>query len=120
MAKENKEYSGVRAKLFAYKEAHAGFFEETLPKSGVTVQIPNFLNHGEWMKAQRQANGDVPKAHAAFITGTVTFEGEKLTMADIQAGLVEAKDMLFLIGEIFGDDEAEADVDDAGNDKAAA
>ena len=118
MAKE-KVFTGVRAKLAAYKDANSGSEETTLPRSGITVQIPNFLNHGAWMLAQRQAKGDVPKAQAAFIVGTVMFEGEKLTMADVQAGLIDAKDMLFLIGEIFGDDDDE-DGDEAGNDKAAA
>lgn len=119
MAKEKKDYTGVRAKLAAYKDEHSGSDETTLPRSGITVQIPNFLNHGAWMLAQRQAKGDVPKAQAAFIVGTVMFEGEKLTMADVQAGLIDAKDMLFLIGEIFGDDDNEGG-DEAGNDKAAA
>lgn len=115
-----KEYKGVRAKLAEYKANNAGVEEKTLPRSGITVQIPDFINHGAWMLAQRQAKGDVPKAQAAFIIGTVKFEGEKLTMADVQAGLLDAKDMLFLIGEVFGDDgDDEGEVDDMGNDKGA-
>lgn len=110
MTKPEKDFTGVRAKLKAHKDANAGEYERTLPQSGVTVQIPEFLNHGAWMVAQRQAKGDVPTAQAALIVGTVKFEGEKLTMADIKAGLVDAKDMLFLIGEVFGDD----DEDDTG------
>lgn len=117
MAKEKAAYTGVRAKLAKYKSDHAGFESHTLPQSGITVEIPKFLNHGAWMLAQRRAKGDTPKAHAAFIVGTVKFEGETLTMADIQDNLVEAKDMLFLIGEVFGDDDDEAD--EAGNDTAA-
>jgi hypothetical protein len=103
--------------LAAYKDANTGTHDETLPQSGIKVQIPNFINHGKWMLAQRQAKGDVPKAQAAFILATVTFgaRAEKLTMADVQEGLIDAKDMLFLIGEIFGDDDEEEDGTDAGN-----
>jgi hypothetical protein len=100
-----KEYTGVRAKLNDYKKANTGHQEKTLPKSGIKVKIPDFMNHGAWMGAQRQAKGDTAKAQAAFVVGTVLFEDEKLTMADIQAGLIDASDMLFLIGEIFGDDD---------------
>lgn len=115
MTKSKKEFTGVRAKLTAHKEAHSGTYEETLPQSGITVQIPDFINHGKWMKAQRQAKGDVPKAQAAFIVGVVQFEGEQLTLADIQEGLIDAKDMLFLIGEVFGDDDEDDEAVDAGN-----
>lgn len=105
MTKPKKEFTGVRAKLAAHKDANSGTYEEDLPQSGVGVEIPKFINHGKWMLAQRQAKGDVPKAQAAFILATVTFEGEQLAMADVQEGLIDAKDMLFLIGEIFGDDD---------------
>lgn len=116
-----KEFTGVRAKLAQHRADSAGHREETLPRSGVTVQIPEFFNHGAWMIAQRQAKGDVPRAQAAFIVGTVKFEGEKLTLADIQAGLVDAKDMLFLIGEVFGDDDGDEDeFGDEGNEADAA
>lgn len=120
MTKEKKkDFQGVRAKLAAHREANSGTYEETLPQSDITVEIPNFINHGKWMLAQRQAKGDVPKAQAAFVLATVTFEGEKLTMADVQEGLIDAKDMLFLIAEIFGDDDDDGDDEtggDAGND----
>lgn len=114
-----KEFTGVRAKLAAHKEANSGTYDETLPKSGIKVQIPNFINHGKWMAAQRQAKGDVPRAQAAFIVATVLFEGEALMMADVQEGLIDAKDMLFLIGEVFGDED-DADGEEEGNGKAAA
>ncbi len=112
-----KVFEGVRAKLLEHKQANTGTYAETLPQSGVKVEIPEFINHGSWMRAQRQAKGDVPRAQAAFILGVVTFEGEKLTMADLQEGLIDAKDMLFLIGEVFGDDDE--DEDGLGNEKAA-
>lgn len=106
----------MRAKLAAHKEAHSGFEEKELPRSGIKVEIPEFINHGKWMQAQRQAKGDVPKAQAAFIISTVKFEGEKLTMADVQEGLIDAKDMLFLIGEIFGDDDEDEEDGQEGTD----
>ena len=105
MAKVKEECTGVRAKLMEHKRANAGTYEKELPQSGVKVQIPEFINHGHWMRAQRQAKGDVPRAQAAFVVATVLFEGEKLTLADVNDGLIDAKDMLFLIGEIFGDDD---------------
>lgn len=120
MGTPEKEFTGVRAKLAQHKEDNSGTYSETLPKSGVGVAIPNFINHGKWMLAQRQAKGDVPKAQAAFVVATVLFEGEKLTMADVQAGLIDAKDMLFLIGEIFGDEDDDDDGSAAGNGKKAA
>ncbi|KQI69382.1 hypothetical protein AN189_02860 [Loktanella sp. 3ANDIMAR09] len=124
MTKPTENFTGVRAKLAAHKAAHHGTTEKTLPRSGITAQIPEFINHGAWMLAQRQAKGDVPRAQAAFIIGTVKFEGEKLTMADVQNGLIDAKDMLFLIGEVFGDEDEDAgddpdDVDAVGNEPKA-
>lgn len=120
MTKPKKDFTGVRAKLAAHKDANSGAYEETLPQSGITVEIPKFINHGKWMLAQRQAKGDVPKAQAAFILATVTFEGEKLTLADVREGLIDAKDMLFLIGEIFGDDDEDDDEGGSGNASDAA
>lgn len=107
------EFSGVRAKLAAHKaKAGEDHKTETLPQSGVSVTIPGFLNHGQWMRAQRQSGGDVATAQAAFVSEVVRFEGEKLTLADMRE-LIDAKDMLFLISEIFGDDkEAEGSDDD--------
>lgn len=117
------DFTGVRAKLAAHKaKAGEDHKTETLPQSGVTVTIPGFLNHGQWMRAQRQANGDVATAQAAFVTEVVRFEGEKLTLADMRE-LVDAKDMLFLISEIFGDekeaDGSDEDQDNSGNAKPA-
>ena len=104
-----KTVTGVRAKLATHKAQSDGReVARTLPQSGVAVTIPGFLNHGSWMKAQRQAGGDIATAQAAFVAETVRFEGEKLTLADLRE-LVDAKDMLFLISEIFGDQDAETD-----------
>jgi len=125
---KSQKLTGVRAKLQQHKADNSGMRVETLPQSGIKVEIPEFMNHGKWMVAQRQAKGDIPKAQAAIVVGSVLFEGEKLTMADVQAGLIDAKDMLFLISEIFGDDDDDEDGTDgddagdvqAGNDPAAA
>lgn len=106
--------TGVKAKLAAHKEANTGDRTITLTKSGVVCTVPNFINHGLWMRAQRTAKGDVPKAQAAFVAEVVRFEGEKLTITDL-AELVPAGDILQLIGEIFGDDD---DGGDEGNGSA--
>lgn len=112
---QSTDFSGVRAKLAAHRaKAGEDHKTETLPQSGVTVTIPGFLNHGQWMRAQRQSGGDVATAQAAFVSEVVRFEGEKLTLADMRE-LIDAKDMLFLISEIFGDEKpAEGADDDEG------
>lgn len=110
--KPKEEFTGVRAKLVAYRDDNAVPLHKTLPRSGVKVAIPQFINHGHWMKAQRQAGDDIAKAQGAFVVEVVRFEGEKLTMADLQ--FIDAKDMLFLIKEVFGDDE-DGEEGEAGN-----
>ncbi|QGA56160.1 hypothetical protein [Brucella sp. 2280] len=107
---EKTELSGVRAKLKAHKDANAGDRTITLSESGISCTVPNFINHGLWMKAQRVAKGDMPKAQAAFVCEVVRFEGEKLNLTDL-AELVSSGDTLQLIGEIFGgkDDNAEGE-----------
>lgn len=117
------ELTGVRAKLKAHKDANPGTRSVTLDESGVTCSVPNWINHGLWMRAQRIAKGDTAKAQAAFVAEAVLFEGEKLTIADLSE-LVPAGDVMQLIGEVFGKDsgdDAEAgDGGDEGNDKTKA
>ncbi len=110
------ELTGVRAKFAAQKDAKSGTRSVTLAESAVECQVPNFINHGVWMRAQRLAKGDVPKAQVAFIAETVRFEGEKLTITDLSE-LVSASDMMQLLGEIFGSDDDE-DAGDKGNGTA--
>ena len=112
-------FEGVRAKLAAHRDENSGSRPETLPQSGIKVEIPRFMHHGKWMQAQRQAKGDTGKAQAAMVLNTVTFEGERLTMADLQAGLIDAMDMLFLIGEVFKDAEEEGGNSDQGGNAQA-
>jgi len=121
MGKPNMEekLTGVRAKLQAHKEANSGAETITLKKSGIVCTVPKFINHGRWMKAQRVAGGDLPKAQAAFICETVLFEGEKLTITDLSE-LVPSADTLQLIGAIFGDDKDEAAPDEAGKSRRPA
>lgn len=101
-----KTAGGVIAKLKANKEAKAGTYEFPLKESGVTATIPKFINHGLWMKAQRIAKGDTPKAQAAFICESVLFDSEKITLTDL-AELVPAGDTMALLGEIFGGEDDE-------------
>ncbi|MUZ74102.1 hypothetical protein GOZ90_15550 [Agrobacterium vitis] len=109
------EFKGVRAKLLANKAAKSGSYDFPLTECGVTATIPNFINHGVWMRAQRIAKGDTTKAQAAFICETVLFDGEKLSITDLSE-LVPAGDTLELIGEVFGKGED----DDEGKDKTKA
>jgi hypothetical protein len=110
---EETKLSGVRAKLKANKDAKSGTYDFPLKECGVVASIPKFINHGLWMRAQRIAKGDTPKAQAAFICEAVLFDGEKLPITDLEQ-LVSAGDTLSLIGEVFGKD------DDEGKEKAAA
>lgn len=105
MAKATAE-GGVIAKLKANKEAKSGTRDIPLTETGVVATIPNFINHGRWMKAQRLAGSDTPKAQAAFICDTVLFDGEKITLTDL-AELVPAADTMTLLGEVFGGDKDE-------------
>lgn len=116
MTKEEKLF-GVRAKFVKYKDDNQGSREITLDESGVVCQVPNFINHGRWMRAQRIASGDASKAQTAFVAESVLFEGEKLTLIDIQE-LVPAADMMQLVAEIFGGKD-EGEDSDLGKDKAA-
>lgn len=104
-----KTDSVVVAKLKANRAAKSGTYDFHLEESGVVATIPNFINHGRWMAAQRIAKGDTPKAQAAFICEVVRFDGEKITLTDL-AELVPAGDTMALLGEIFGgDDEASSE-----------
>lgn len=107
-----KTESPVIAKLKAHKAANSASYEFPLEESGVVATIPNFINHGRWMKAQRVAKGDTPKAQAAFICETVLFDGEKITLTDL-AELVPASDTMALLGEIFGGDDEGKDQTEA-------
>ncbi|UXT99449.1 hypothetical protein [Agrobacterium tumefaciens] len=112
MAAETKQ-TGVRAKLKANKDAKSGTYDFPMKDCGVTATIPNFINHGLWMKAQRIAGNDIPKAQVAYVCETALFDGEKLTVTDIQE-LVETGDVLTLIAEVFGGK------DDKGKEQTAA
>lgn len=113
------EVTGVRAKLKAHKDANTGTRTVTLDESSVTCTVPNWINHGLWMRAQRIAKGDTAKAQAAFVAEAVLFEGEKLTITDL-AELVPAGDVMQLIGEVFGKDSAtETEAGDEGNGTTA-
>ncbi len=119
---DEKEVTGVRAKLAKHKAANQDSREVTLPECGIVCQIPKFINHGLVMASQRQAKGDMAMGQTALVAQVVKFEGEKLNLADLRE-LLDGKDMLFLIGEVFGgddDDDAGDGTDDVGNDTAAA
>lgn len=104
MGKESQQFEGVRAKLAKRRDEGPRTRTDTLPISEVIVEIPTSINHRAWMSAQKQANRDAALAQAIFVLETVTFEGEKLTLADLNEGLIDSRDMLHLIGEIFGDE----------------
>ena len=117
MSGEKKsELTGVRAKFLAEKEK-AKVQEKILPRSKIKITIPDIINHGVWMVAQRQAKGDIDKAQLSFIAATVHFEGEQLTIADLRE-LCDARDIMFMISSIFGDEEEEGE-EELGKDKIA-
>lgn len=97
---ESNQLAGVRAKLQAHKDANQGDRTITLRSCGIVCSVPNFINHGQWMAAQRVGGGDVQRAQAAFVAEVVRFEGEKLTLTDIHE-LLSAGDVMQLTAEVF-------------------
>lgn len=112
--KAPEPFEGVKAKFAARKAEGQKARQVELPLSGVKATIPGMINHGLWMQAQRQAGGDVPTAQAAFVAQVVRFEGEQLTLADLRE-LVDARDIMFLIAQIFGDGGDDDGAGEAGN-----
>lgn len=108
------EFSGVRAKLAAYKEENKGERTVTLNGSGVVATIPNFISHAVWMHAVRQAAGDGSQAQAAFICEAVRFDGEKLTLTDFR-DLLSTDDGRQVVSEVFNRKPAEGT--GTGNDQ---
>lgn len=108
----DKAERAIIKKLKANKDAKSGSYEFPLPESGVTATIPKFINHGRWMAAQRIAKGDTVKAQAAFICEAVLFDGEQITITDLSE-LMPTGDTMALLGEIFGEDDAEGNETEA-------
>lgn len=100
-------------KLKALKKAQEGEATFTLPATGVVATFPKFLSHGAWMRAQRLAKKDVHRAQTIYVVKACKFDGEKMTVDEF-ASLIPTGDALELLGQIFGGDDDDEDVDAAG------
>lgn len=76
----------------------------TLTKSGIVVTIPADWLVSDSMAAQRAGKGDASRTNLALIQRVCRFNGEQLTMTDIEERLT-GKDWLQLQGEFFGDED---------------
>lgn len=97
---------GVIAKLKSYRESHDGRNQFTLPKTGVKVDYPEFINHGEMSRCMRMAKNDAIRAQSMFICKVAKFDGETITLTDFEA-YIPMTDIVALHGEIFDDEEDE-------------
>ncbi len=104
---------GVIERLKAYRDAHEGEAELTLPRTSVVARWPKFMSHGRWQKALRLAGGDFARAQVLYIIQNVTFDGERLTEADYNS-LLPLEDALALTAAVFGQPDDEAG-EQAGN-----
>jgi len=100
------EKKSVIERLKAFRDAHEGKAELTLPRTGVRAAWPKFMNHGGWQKALRLAQGDFARAQVLYIVSNVRFDGEKLTEADYNT-LLPLEDALALTAAVFGQQDEE-------------
>lgn len=108
--------TGVRAKLATKKAALAEKVQAfTLPVTGIAITIPLWRPNLAWVKAQRNAKGDVAAAQSAYAAELVKFEGEKLSVADLRE-LLPADDIMFIVGKLDADGSEDEDEDASGND----
>jgi len=103
------EKKSVIERLKAFRDAHEGEAELTLPRTGVVARWPRFMSHGQWQKALRLAGGDFARAQVLYIVQNVSFDGEKLTEADFNA-LLPLEDALQLTAAVFGQQDEEGAV----------
>lgn len=104
--------TSVIDRLKAHKAAHDGQEAMTLPKTGIVATFPAFRPHGLIMRAAKVAGNDAQKMQVVYIAQNVRFDGEKLTLSDIE-DLVPDDDSAALIKRLFvGSDDEDA----AGND----
>lgn len=97
---ETKPQSVV-ARLQAHKAARSGNGSFILPETGVEVTFPKFIKHGNWMRAERLAKGDAPKAKSIYLQEVCRFDGEKLTLDEF-SDLLPTGDVMELLGEVLG------------------
>ena len=78
------EKTGAIAKLKAYREANTGNKEFTLPKTGVIVSFPAFMQHSHLQTCMRLAKQNMVKAQVIYVCKYCTFDGERLTVTDFE------------------------------------
>ena len=103
-APEPEGPKGVRGRLAAYREETSGDLTTVLPKTGVEVSYPAFIPHEKIMLASKATGKAKSKMLSVAASMLCTFEGEKLTDAEIRRFLPNA-DVVHLSGLLFGKDE---------------
>ena len=99
------------------REAHNGGREVVpMPVTEVEVTIPAHRPYEVMAQAQRRSKGKPDRATMLMVQAMARFDGERLTVADIEE-LLDGRDVTALVGAIFGDDAGESG-DDAEGDAA--
>ena len=73
--------------------------EIVLPKTGVAASAPAFIGHGAVQAARRLSKGNEDKFGVTLIQGLCTFDGERLTVEDIEE-LIDNADIVTLIDKM--------------------
>ncbi|MCZ4273302.1 hypothetical protein [Maritalea porphyrae] len=103
-------------KLKKSKQENSGNDDFTLPSSGVKVEWPKFLEHGDWQRSLRMSKNDIHTAQALYVCKIATFDGEKITVAD-WGKYVPINEANELLAKIFvGDDESDSWDEEVGNE----
>lgn len=87
----------------------------TLSRSKIVVGIPSDWLVSDTQAAQRYGKGDPVKTNLALVQRVCTFDGAKWPIADIQSKLT-GKDYTELLGEVFGDDDEDAETSSEGTE----
>ncbi|WP_310620885.1 hypothetical protein [Flexibacterium corallicola] len=115
---QEKQTSGVIARLKAHRKAQEGDRTVILSETGVTVTFPKFIKHGDWGSAMRMAKNKHDKAQVLLIVKLARFDGEKITETDYRT-YIPFSDSSQLLGEFFGGED-ELDEDELeGNEVSA-
>ena len=109
----NTNEVAVVKKLREHLEENSGTETFTLPKTGILVTYPEFLEHGKWQQALRRSKGDITRAQVTYICAVCTFDGDTITRSHWDK-FMPLSDGNELLAEVFvGSDD---DGDEAGND----
>ena len=98
------------------KAAAGGTVRVTLPVTGIAASYPAFVSHSAVLNASKKAGKDRNKVGVTALATMCTFgdRDERLMIGEIN-DLLPNEDVTFLIGKLFGSDDAASDEDGEGN-----